>query len=78
MVFEIFKRVMENLRSYGKRCHNNLAVAWGIASYIFPHSIWRLLLGMKYFGDSVVIVWNGQTSLQAVGVAGSSHAAGGR
>jgi putative ABC transport system permease protein len=26
-----------------------------------------LLLGLKYFGDNVVIVWNGQTSMQAGG-----------
>ncbi len=73
MVFEIFKRVIENLRSYGKRSVMTIVgITWGIASYIlliaYGDDFQRaLLLGMKYFGDNVVIVWNGQTSLQAGG-----------
>ena len=73
MVFEIFKRVLENLRSYGKRSVMTIVgITWGIASYIllmaYGDDFHRaLLLGMKYFGDNVVIVWNGQTSLQAGG-----------
>jgi putative ABC transport system permease protein len=73
MVFEIIKRVIENLRSYGKRSVMTIVgITWGIASYIllmaYGDDFHRaLLLGMKYFGDNVAIVWNGQTSLQAGG-----------
>lgn len=73
MIFEIFKRVLENLKAYGKRSIMTiLGVTWGIASYIllmaYGDDFHRaLLLGMKYFGDNVVIVWNGQTSMQAGG-----------
>lgn len=73
MVIEIFKRVIENLRSYGKRSVMTIVgITWGIASYIlliaYGDDFHRaLLLGMKYFGDNVAIVWNGQTSLQAGG-----------
>jgi putative ABC transport system permease protein len=73
MIFEIFKRVIENIRSYGKRSIMTiLGVTWGIASYIllmaYGDDFHRaLLLGMKYFGDNIVIVWNGQTSMQAGG-----------
>jgi putative ABC transport system permease protein len=73
MVIEIITRVMENLRSYGKRSVMTIVgITWGIASYIllmaYGDDFHRaLLLGMKYFGDNVVIVWNGQTSLQAGG-----------
>jgi putative ABC transport system permease protein len=49
-----------------------VGITWGIASYIllmaYGDDFHRaLLLGMKYFGDNVAIVWNGQTSLQAGG-----------
>jgi putative ABC transport system permease protein len=73
MIFEIFKRVVDNLRVYGKRSIMTvLGVTWGIASYIllmaYGDDFHRaLLLGMKYFGDNVVVVWNGQTSMQAGG-----------
>lgn len=73
MVFEIAGRVLENLRAYGKRSTMTiLGVTWGIASYVllmaYGDDFHRaLLLGMKYFGDNVVIVWNGQTSMQAGG-----------
>lgn len=73
MIFEIAKRALENLRAYGKRSTMTiLGVTWGIASYVllmaYGDDFHRaLLLGMKYFGDNVVIVWNGQTSMQAGG-----------
>lgn len=73
MIFEITKRVLENLRAYGKRSIMTiLGITWGIASYIlliaYGDDFHRaLLLGMKYFGDNIVIVWNGQTSMQAGG-----------
>jgi putative ABC transport system permease protein len=73
MIFEILKRVMENLVAYGKRSIMTvLGVAWGIASFIllmaYGDDFQRaLLLGLRYFGDNVVVVWNGQTSLQAGG-----------
>jgi putative ABC transport system permease protein len=73
MVLEIAKRVAENLRAYGKRSIMTiLGITWGIASYIllmaYGEDFHRaLLLGMRYFGENVVVVWNGQTSLQAGG-----------
>ena len=49
-----------------------VGVMWGIASYIlliaYGNDFHRaLLLGMEYFGDNIVVVWNGQTSMQAGG-----------
>jgi putative ABC transport system permease protein len=73
MILEIFKRVIENLRTYGKRSAMTiLGVTWGIASFIllmaYGDDFHRaLLLGMKYFGDNVIVVWSGQTSMQAGG-----------
>ncbi len=73
MVNEIIKRVLENLVAYGKRSIMTiLGITWGIASYIllmaYGDDFHRaLLLGMKYFGDNIVVVWNGQTSMQAGG-----------
>lgn len=73
MILEIFRQVFENLRIYGKRSVMTVfGVAWGIASFIlliaYGDGFQRaLLLGMRYFGDNVVIVWNGQTSMQAGG-----------
>jgi putative ABC transport system permease protein len=73
MIFETLKRVLANLKAYGKRSMMTvLGVAWGIASFIllmaYGEDFHRaLMLGLKYFGDNVVIVWNGQTSMQAGG-----------
>jgi len=73
MILETIKRVVVNLIAYRKRSVMTLVgVMWGIASYIlliaYGNDFHRaLLLGMKYFGDNVVIVWNGQTSMQAGG-----------
>jgi putative ABC transport system permease protein len=73
MIFETLKRVLANLKAYGKRSIMTvLGVAWGIASFIllmaYGEDFHRaLMLGLKYFGDNVVIVWNGQTSMQAGG-----------
>ena len=73
MFFEIVKRVVENLRTYGKRSvMTMIGITWGIASYIllmaYGDDFHRaMLLGMRYFGDNVVVAWNGQTSLQAGG-----------
>ena len=64
MVVDIFKRVLENLLAYGKRSVMTiLGVTWGIACYIllmaYGDDFHRaLLLGMKYFGDNVVIASN--------------------
>ena len=73
MIVEIFKRVIDNLVAYRKRSVMTVVgVTWGIVCYIlliaYGEDFHRaLLLGMRYFGDNVVIVWNGQTSLQAGG-----------
>jgi putative ABC transport system permease protein len=73
MIFEIIKRVLENLLAYRKRSVMTIVgVMWGIASYIlliaYGDDFHRaLLLGIRYFGDNIVVVWNGQTSMQAGG-----------
>jgi putative ABC transport system permease protein len=73
LVFEIFKRVLENLIAYRKRSLMTIVgVMWGIASFIllmaYGNDFQRaLMLGLRYFGDNVVVVWNGQTSMQAGG-----------
>jgi len=73
MILEIIKRVIENIIAYRKRSIMTIVgVAWGIASYIllvaYGNDFHRaLLLGMRYFGDNIVVVWNGQTSMQAGG-----------
>jgi putative ABC transport system permease protein len=73
MIRELLKRVLENLLAYRKRSMMTIVgVMWGIASYIlliaYGDDFHRaLLLGMRYFGDNIVVVWNGQTSMQAGG-----------
>ncbi len=73
MSLEIFKRVLENLIAYRKRSIMTiLGITWGIASYIllmaYGDDFQRaLLLGLRYFGDNVVVIWNGQTSMQVGG-----------
>jgi putative ABC transport system permease protein len=73
MVIEIVKRVIENIVAYRKRSLMTIVgVTWGIASYIlliaYGNDFHRaLVLGMRYFGDNIVVVWNGQTSMQAGG-----------
>ncbi len=73
MILEIAKRVLENLVAYGKRSIMTVVgVMWGIASFIllvaYGEGFERaMLLGLRYFGDNVVVVWNGQTSMQAGG-----------
>jgi putative ABC transport system permease protein len=73
MILEIFKRVLENLVAYRKRSMMTiLGVMWGIASYIllmaYGSDFHRaMLLGIRYYGDNVVVVWNGQTSMQVGG-----------
>jgi putative ABC transport system permease protein len=73
MIFEILKRVLENLVAYGKRSVMTVVgITWGIASFILLMAYGdgfqsAMMLGLKYFGDNVVVVWNGQTSMQAGG-----------
>ncbi len=73
MIFETLKRVIENLIAYRKRSLMTiLGIVWGIASFIlliaYGDGFQRaFLLGLSYFGDRVVIIWNGQTSMQAGG-----------
>ncbi len=73
MLYEIFKRAFGNLVAYRKRSMMTiLGTTWGIASFIlliaygdgFRRS---MMLGLSYFGDNVIVVWNGQTSMQAGG-----------
>jgi putative ABC transport system permease protein len=73
MLLEIVKRVVVNLLAYRKRSVMTLlGITWGIASFIllmaYGDGFQRaMLLGLSYFGDNVVVVWNGQTSMQAGG-----------
>ena len=73
MLSEIVKKALWNLNVYRKRSLMTiLGVAWGIASFIlliaYGDGFQRAMnLGLSYFGDYVVVIWNGQTSLQAGG-----------
>ncbi len=73
MILEILRRVITNLAAYGKRSVMTVVgIMWGIASFILLMSYGdgfqrAMLLGLSYFGDNVVVVWNGQTSMQAGG-----------
>jgi len=73
MILEIVKRVMENLIAYRKRSMMTvLGVMWGISSFILLMAYGdgfqkALMLGLSYFGDNVVVIWNGQTSMQSGG-----------
>lgn len=73
MIAEILKQVARNLKAYGRRSVMTvLGVTWGIAAFIllmaYGDGFERAMhLGLRYFGDSIVIVWNGQTSMQAGG-----------
>ena len=73
MIYETLKRVMENLVAYRKRSLMTIVgIVWGIASFIlliaYGDGFERaMLLGLSYFGDRVVVIWNGQTSMQAGG-----------
>ncbi|NWG14438.1 MAG: ABC transporter permease [Acidobacteria bacterium] len=73
MAWEIVKRVAENLIAYRKRSIMTIVgIIWGIASFIlliaYGNGFERaMLLGLSYFGDRVVVIWNGQTSMQAGG-----------
>jgi putative ABC transport system permease protein len=73
MIWEIFKRVIENLVAYRKRSVMTIVgIVWGIASFIlliaYGDGFERaMILGMSYFGDRIVVTWNGQTSMQAGG-----------
>jgi putative ABC transport system permease protein len=73
MIWEIFKRVIENIVAYRKRSLMTIVgIVWGIASFIllvaYGDGFERaMILGMSYFGDRIVVVWNGQTSMQAGG-----------
>lgn len=73
MIAEIVKQAVRNLKAYGRRSVMTvLGVTWGIAAFIllmaYGDGFERALhLGLRHFGDSIVIVWNGQTSMQAGG-----------
>jgi putative ABC transport system permease protein len=73
MLYEIFKRALENLVAYRKRSLMTiLGITWGIASFILLIAYGdgfrnAMMLGLSYFGDNVIVVWNGQTSMQAGG-----------
>ncbi len=73
MIGEIFKKALANLVAYRRRSMMTiLGITWGIASFIlliaYGDGFERAMnLGLSYFGDNVVVLWNGQTSLQAGG-----------
>ena len=73
MIFEMVKRVLENLVAYRKRSLMTVVgVMWGISSFILLMAYGdgfqkAMMLGLSYFGDNVVVIWNGQTSMQSGG-----------
>ena len=73
MFWEVIKRAISNLIAYRKRSVMTIVgITWGIASFIllvaYGDGFSRaMMLGLSYFGDNVVVVWNGQTSMQAGG-----------
>jgi putative ABC transport system permease protein len=73
MIIETVRQALTNLIIYGKRSVMTLVgIAWGTASFIllvaYGDGFQRaMMLGLQYFGDRVVVVWNGQTSMQAGG-----------
>jgi putative ABC transport system permease protein len=73
MIKEIFLKAVANLIAYRKRSLMTiLGVTWGIASFIlliaYGDGFARaMMMGLSYFGDNVVVAWNGQTSMQAGG-----------
>jgi len=73
MIIETIKQVIGNLVIYRKRSIMTLGgIAWGTASFVllvaYGDGFQRaMLLGLQHFGDRVVVVWNGQTSMQAGG-----------
>ena len=73
MLYQILKKAFWNLVVYRKRSLMTiLGVTWGLASFIlliaYGDGFQRAMsLGLSYFGDYVVVIWNGQTSLQAGG-----------
>ena len=74
MIVQIVKRVLQNLAAYRKRSIMTIfGITWGMACFIllmaFGEGLHRvLMLTNSYFGDRVVLVWNGRTSLQAGGM----------
>jgi putative ABC transport system permease protein len=73
MIIEVMKRVLENLVAYRKRSLMTvLGITWGIACFILLMAYGdgfhkAMMLGIRYYGDNVVVIWNGQTSMQAGG-----------
>ncbi len=73
IIIETFKRALANLIAYRKRSSMTIVgITWGIASFVlllaYGDGFERaMMLGLAYFGDNVVVVWNGQTSMQAGG-----------
>ena len=73
MFGEIMKRAIGNLVAYRRRSTMTiLGITWGIASFILLMAYGdgfsrAMMLGLSYFGDNVIVVWNGQTSMQAGG-----------
>ena len=73
MIGQILSKAASNLIAYRQRSLMTiLGIMWGIAAFIlliaYGNGFERAMnLGLSYFGDYVVVVWNGQTSLQAGG-----------
>jgi putative ABC transport system permease protein len=70
---EILKQALASLaRNKTRSGLTLLGIAWGVACFVllfaYGTGFTRALnLGMAYFGDNVIIIWNGQTSKQAGG-----------
>jgi putative ABC transport system permease protein len=73
IVAEMIKKATANVIAYRKRSLMTiLGITWGIASFVLMLAYGEgfekaMNLGLSYFGDNIVVVWNGQTSMQAGG-----------
>src|SRR5512144_1560612 len=73
MILEVLKRSLASLIAYRRRSLMTiLGITWGISSFILLMAYGdgfekAMNLGLSYFGDNVVVLWNGQTSMQAGG-----------
>ncbi len=73
MLWEIIKQAFVSIRENGSRSFLSLlGITWGISCFIilfaYGDGMGRAMkIALSYFGDTVNIVWNGQTSMQAGG-----------
>jgi putative ABC transport system permease protein len=73
MLLEILKQALSSIhQNRARSILSLLGITWGISCFIILFAYGdgfeaALRVGISYFGDTVNIVWNGQTSMQAGG-----------